>query len=86
MQAHPLLDFWASTVSAHVASASLHTDCHRVNLKSMLLFSSFLLMLHILIHLLSAFIFIFILLVLVANLYAWLSVHMWQVPLCTLTS
>ena len=29
MQAHPLLDFWASTVSAHVASASLYTDCHR---------------------------------------------------------
>ena len=49
-----------------------HAGVALVNLKSMLLFSSFLLMLHILIHLLSAFIFIFILLVLVANLYAWL--------------
>ena len=47
-----------------------HAGVALVNLKSMLLFSSFLLMLHILIHLLSAFIFIFILLVLVANLYA----------------
>ena len=37
-----------------------------VQVEGMLLFSSFLLMLHILIHLLSAFIFIFILLVLVA--------------------
>ena len=24
-----IYDFWAPTVSAHVASASLHTDCHR---------------------------------------------------------
>ena len=47
-----------------------HAGVALVNRKGMLLFSSFLLMLHILIHLLSAF--IFILLVLVANLYAWL--------------